>query len=844
MMHSLLSLCTYLYLYASLWTLARAESGLHAWLRYAPVSCNETCRDALPARIVLLDGNKTSPVYTAGSELQRGLKGMFNRSVPISYEPECGGTPSVAVIGTIETYKHSCNSTIPDIHNDAFYFDRGETTRLLGANERGTLYAAFEYLSLLARGNYNATAYTSTPHAPIRWVNQWDNLDGTIERGYGGSSIFFDNGQVAEDLSRVAEYARLLASIRVNGIIVNNVNAESSLLTDKSIAGVARIADIFRSYGVQVGIALSFASPTDLGRLDTFDPLDADVISWWTNTTKRIYQRIPDLAGYLVKADSEDQPGPLTYNRSLADGANLFARVLQPYDGILMYRAFVYNQHLNYSDSQADRAKAAVEYFRPLDGQFEENVVVQVKYGPIDFQVREAASPLFANLRETNTAVELQVSQEYLGQQCHLTYLAPLWKNVLDFDLRIDQKDSPVRDVISGKTFNRPLGGWTAVVNVGMNTTWLGSHLAMSNLYAYGRLAWNPLEDSQDILHDWIRLTFGSDDQVLGIITDMSMASWPAYENYTGNLGEQTLTDILYTHYGPNPASQDHNGWGQWTRADNRTIGMDRTVGTGTGYTGQYPLEVARMYEDIDTTPDDLLLWFHHVNYTHRLHSGKTVIQHFYDAHYSGAETAQSFVDMWETLWDKVDAERYHEVLTRLIYQAGHSIVWRDAIVNFYHNLSGILDVAGRVGYHPWRIEAESMELDGYEVYAVDPFEAASNASAIITATNSTTGSATTRIPMPSGTYNLAINYYDLYVGHSSWTVYLNERQVGTWTGNAEKTLGHVPSIYLDGHSAMRVVFRGVEVQFADELRIVGKGDGIEPAPVDYVALLPAGVFD
>lgn len=845
-MHPVLFLCTYFYLYASLWTPTTAESGLPAWLRDAPVPCDEVCQDALPTRIVLLDGNKTSPVYTGGLEVQRGLKGMFNRNVPISYELECGGASSVVVVvvGTIEEYKHSCNSTIPDLHGDAFYLDTGETTRLLGANERGTLYAAFEYLSFLARGNPNAIAYTSIPHAPIRWINQWDNLDGSIERGYGGGSIFFNNGQAVTDLGRAAEYARLLASIRVNGIIVNNVNAQSSLLKDDNINGVARIADIFRPYGVQVGISPNFASPRDLGGLDTFDPLNDAVVSWWTNLTARIYQRIPDLAGYLVKADSEGQPGPSTYNRSLADGANLFARALQPYEGVLVYRAFVYNQHLNYSDWRADRAKAAVEYFQPLDGQFEENVVVQVKYGPIDFQVREATSPLFANLRQTNTAIELEISQEYLGQQCHLVYLAPLWKNVLDFDLRVDQKHSPVRDVISGKTFNRTLGGWAAVANVGMNTTWLGSHLALSNLYAYGRLAWNPLENSQDILRDWIRLTFGSDDHVLGIITEMSMTSWPAYENYTGNLGEQTLTDIIYTHYGPNPASQDHNGWGQWTRADSHAIGMDRTVGTGTGYAGQYPAEVARMYEDIGTTPDDLLLWFHHVNYTHRLHSGKTVIQHFYDAHYSGAETAQSFVEMWETLRDKIDAERYHEVLARLVYQAGHSIVWRDAIVDFYHNLSGIPDVAGRVGYHPWRIEAESMTLDGYEVYAVDPFETASNASAITTATNSTTGSAVAQIPMPSGTYNLAVNYYDLYGGQSRWTVYVNERQIGTWTGNAEDILGHVPSIYLDGHSAMRVMFHGVEVQLGDELRIVGEGDGIEPAPVDYVELLPASVFD
>ena len=351
------------------------------------------------------------------------------------------------------------------------------------------------------------------------------------------------------------------------------------------------------------------------------------------------------------------------------------------------------------------------------------------------------------------------------------------------------------------------------------------------------------MDDPQDILQDWIRLTFSSDQQVLDTITQMSMASWPAYENYTGNLGLQTLTDIIYTHYGPNPASQDNNGWGQWTRADHQSIGMDRTVGNGTGFAGQYPAEVATMYEHIDTTPDDLLLWFHHVDYTHRLKSGKTVIQHFYDAHYNGAETAHAFVDMWSSLQDKMDAQRYNETLSRFIYQAGHSIIWRDAINDFYHNLSGIPDQAQRVGYHPWRVEAESMDLNGYKPYTVDPFETASNATAIVTSSNSTTGTASTNITAPSGTYNLAVNYYDLYGGQAHWRVYLNDRQIGQWIGNSE-AIGHTPSIYLDGHSATRVMFRDVEVQPGDVLEIVGEPDGIEPAPLDYVALLPGGVID
>lgn len=824
--------------------LAAAENGLDGWLRYAPLPCSQQCKSKLPASIVALNATETSPVYVAGLEVQQGLQSIYGKRADINHN-NCKSSSS-AIIGTLEQYRKSCGSVkdIPELDEDGFWIDtRDKKVRILGYNEKGTLYGAFEYLSMLAQGNFSEVAYATNPVAPIRWVNEWDNMDGSIERGYGGPSIFFKDGAIVDDLTRVKQYARLLASIRVNAVVVNNVNANATLLSSENLKGLGRVADIFRQYGIQVGISMNFASPETFGDLDTFDPLDASVIQFWTNITDKIYEQVPDLAGYLVKANSEGQPGPLTYNRTLAEGANLFANALQPHGGIVMFRAFVYDQ-LNESNWDADRANAAVDFFKELDGKFDDNVVVQIKYGPIDFQVREPPSPLFANLFNTSTAIELQVTQEYLGQQSHLVYLPPIWQSILNADLRVDNKPSLVQDIVSGKRFNRKLGGSTAVVNVGTNTTWLGSHLSMSNLYAYGRLAWDPTDDPEGILKDWIRLTFGLDRTVLDTITKMSMESWPAYENYTGNLGIQTLTDILYTHYGPNPASQDNNGWGQWTRADHTSIGMDRTVSNGTGFSGQYPAEVAAMYEDIDTTPDNLLLWFHHVNYTHRLHSGKTVIQHFYDAHYEGAKTAQSFLEQWKTLKGKIDDERYQHVLRRLDYQAGHSIIWRDAIVDFYHNLSGIADESNRVGHHPWRIEAESMSLDGYKTYSVSPFETASGTVAIVTSSNDTAGTATTKIKFPSATYDLAINYYDLYGGQSEWKVYLNEKKVGEWLGNTEDILSHTPSIYLDGHSATRIKFKGVKVKKGDVLKIVGTPDGVEPAPLDYVALLPQGIVD
>ncbi|KAJ5921264.1 hypothetical protein N7466_009590 [Penicillium verhagenii] len=834
---------TWLLIYLSI-GFSAAETGLQGWLRYASLPCSTQCHSMLPNTIVALNSTNTSPVNVAASEIKSGLENIYSVNASVIHD-QCNSSSS-AVVGTVEQYRQACGSlaVIPKLAEDGFWLStRGGKVQILGQNERGALYGAFEYLSMLAQGNLSQVAYATNPAAPLRWVNQWDNMDGSIERGYGGESIFFKNGTILDDLSRVHQYARLLASVRINAVVVNNVNANATLLTPKNIDGLGKIADIFRPYGVNIGISLNFAAPETLGGLDSYDPLDANVIDWWSNITNQIYERVPDMAGYLVKADSEGEPGPQTYNRTLAEGANLFARAIQPHGGIVMFRAFVYNQ-LNESNWKADRAKAAVNFFKPLDGKFEDNVVVQIKYGPIDFQVREPTSPLFANLLKTNIAIELEVTQEYLGQQSHVVYLPPLWKTVLDFDLRVDHKPSLVRDVVTGKRFNRTLGGSAAVVNVGTNTTWLGSHMSMSNFYAYGRLAWDPSADARDILQDWIRLTFGLDRSVLSTITNISMESWSAYESYSGNLGIQTLTDILYTHYGPNPASQDNNGWGQWTRAGPTSIGMDRTMYNGTGYVGQYPDEIAATYEKIESTPDDLLLWFHHVNYTHRLHSGKTVIQHFYNAHYSGAESAQHFLDQWESLDGKIDDERYFHIRHRLDYQTGHSIVWRDAINNFYHNLSGIPDTAGRVGHHPWRIEAEDMTLDGYEPYLVSPFETASGSMAIVTLSNTTAGTATTMLGFPSGTYDLAINYYDLSGGQSKWQVYLNDRQVGQWVGDAEDHLSHTPSIYLDGHSATRTKFRGVKIKKGDTLKIVGTPDGDEPAPVDYISILPEGVVD
>jgi alpha-glucuronidase len=685
---------------------ATAENGTAAWLRYSALNPTAAKRfERLPANTVVL--SETAVLHTAQQELLRGVAQMLNKTLRTS----AASSPQDAIIlGTLAQLHALARALRPpqDLHPDGYWLKsakvHGSKCLIITATtDRGVLYGVFALLSKIARAeSLEEIDEVQQPYAPIRWVNQWDNLDGRIERGYGGPSIFFADGNVRSDLTRAGEYARLLASIGINGCTINNVNAAPGVLEDSFIAQVSRIADVFRPWGVQLSMSVDLSSPKVMGGLDTFDPLDPQVAEWWRKKVEEIYRRIPDFGGFVVKADSEGRLGPSTYGRTPADAANVIARALKPHGGVVFYRAFVYNHHLDWHDLKNDRAKAAYDNFHPLDGAFNDNVIIQIKNGPIDFQVREPASPLFAGLRRTNEAVELQVTQEYTGQQRHLCFLVPMWKEVLDFDMRvdapIDDQPTPVKALVAGRVFHRPVGGFVGVANVGMDPTWLGSPLAMANLYGFGRLAWNPDLSAEKIVDEWTRLTFGDDPLVDKTINQMQLNSWHVYESYTGSLGVGTLTNITGNHYDPGPESSEENGWGQWHRADHQGIGMDRTMATGTGYIGQYPAAVQKLYEPLTNCPDDLLLFFHHVPYTHVLHSGKTVIQHVYDSHYEGADRARDFIAQWKTLEGHVDEERYRDILARLQYQATQAIVWRDAICTWIYRLSGIADDQGRVG--------------------------------------------------------------------------------------------------------------------------------------------------
>lgn len=809
-----------------------AENGSAAWLRYAPV--DEATARPLPA--VLLAAGDSPVVGSARAELVRGVRGMLGRTLRIEATLPSEGA---ILVGPIEELRKLAPQLKLDatLAPDAYWLKtmRIGSVRYLaiaGGNDRGALYGSFALLRKIANGEPIAELdERQTPYAPLRWVNQWDNLDGSIERGYGGRSIFWEGGHVREDMTRVSEYGRLLASVGINGCSINNVNADRRVISADYLPQVARIAAALRPWGVRIAVSIDFASPQSLGKLETFDPVAGDVIAWWKDTVDRLYAAVPDLGGIVIKADSEGRLGPSTYHRTHADAANVVARALAPHGGVIFYRGFVYDHHMDWRNPKLDRARAADDNFRALDGAFDDNVIVQIKHGPIDFQVREPVSPLFGTLEKTNQGIELQITQEYFGQAQHLVYLVPYWKEALDFDLYAGASPTPVKAVAAGKVFHRPTGAFVGVANVGLDTNWAGNHHSMANLYGFGRLAWDPDLSARRIIDEWTRMTFGSEPKVLETVAAINLASWRTFENYTGPLGLQTLTDIVGNHYGVAVEASEGNGWGQWHRADDKGVGMDRSVATGTGYAGQYRPAVAKMYESAPTCPDDLLLFFHHVPYTHVLHSGKTVIQQLYDLHYDGAAAVEDWVRQWKSLAGRVDEQRYGDVLAQLEYQAGQAIVWRDAVNNWFHRASGIADAKGRVGNHPGRVEAEAMTLDGYAVRDITPWEGVSGGKAVACAVASC--SATMRYEGAPGWRTIAVQYFDQMEGASRFRLLVGTQVIEEWSADKRG----VPARRMDSSASTRRTITGVALRPGDVIHIEGVPDGKEAAALDYVEI-------
>lgn len=663
------------------------------WLNYDLLPPELLARYAGQLQTTAVVGAETlTQAITA--ELRRGLRGLLGQ------EPRVVEQAAEAAV-EVRLVERSEESMNPEGFRLSVREEQGALRVVIASTgEQGLLYGTFAFLRALQLGEIAAGLEREDwPRTPLRLLNHWDNLDGSIERGYAGRSIFFRDNDLVEDLDRVRDYARLLASLGINGVAVNNVNVhrEETQLIAAKLELVRVISSIFREYGIRLFLSINFATPLEFG-LDTADPLNSEVREWWRDRAAQIYSVIPDLGGFLVKADSENRPGPFTYGRSHAEGANMLAEALEPFGGIVVWRCFVYNCAQDWRDTKTDRARAAYDHFMPLDGLFRDNVILQIKNGPMDFQVREPVSPLFGGLERTNQVLELQITQEYTGQQRHLCYLVPQWKEILAFDTYAQGPGSTVAKIVTGSVFPQRWSGLAAVANIGDDPNWTGHTLAQANLYGYGRLAWDPELTSEQITREWVVLTFGHDPEVVATVSELLLGSWQVYENYTVPLGIGWMCNPGH-HYGPSPEGYEYSRWGTYHRADRTAIGVDRSVRSGTGFAGQYRPENARRYETVETCPEELLLFFHRIPYTHVLKSGKTLIQHIYDTHFLGVEQVEEMIEKWKGLEGKINPETFFHVLERLEGQLVDAKEWRDVLNTYFYRLTHIPDIHGRKIY-------------------------------------------------------------------------------------------------------------------------------------------------
>lgn len=620
------------------------------------------------------------------TELQSGCSELLGRPVPIA---EGGLRGGAVIVGTPETSALIAglewNEVLKDLGPEGYRIrsltlDSGPAIVIASSSEVGALYGAFHFLRLLNTSRpVDTLDVSSSPRLRLRVLNHWDNLDGRIERGYAGRSLW-DWDALPETVDpRLRDYARANASVGINGSVLNNVNADARVLTAEYLRKVAAIAEVFRPYGVRVYLSARFSAPIELGGLTTADPLETDVANWWTAKADEIYALIPDFGGFLVKANSEGQPGPRTYGRDHVDGANMLAAALAPHGGVVMWRAFVYDMKPGY-----DRAGAAYDQLQPFDGRFASNVLLQVKNGPIDFQPREPFHPLFGAMPRTQVMPELQITQEYLGFANHLVYLAPMWREVLTADTHADGPGSTVLRVIDGRLHDQRLSGMAGVANTGSDRNWTGHHFAQANWYAFGRLAWDPELRSEAIAEEWIRMTWTQDETAVRVLKQLMLGSHQAAVDYMTPLG---LHHIMWGghHYGPAPwwDREQRDDWNPvyYHKADETGIGFDRT-GTGSGTVNQYHPPVKDRFANLDNCPEDYVLWFHHVAWDHRLDSGRTLWETLGRRYQRGVDWVRCARDEWAELAGVIDPERHGAVARKLAIQERDAIHWRDACLS------------------------------------------------------------------------------------------------------------------------------------------------------------------
>lgn len=659
-----------------------------AWLRYEP---RKDCGNRKFVEKAALTGFSAGEriVANAWKELQKGIAGMLQAQVEeVPAEELDQGLKLVRVQD-------------PEISGEGYRLNQeGNFLTVEAVSEKGLLYGIFHVLRQIAMEKPLQGMYVlCNPDNPLRMLNHWDNMDGSIERGYSGQSFFFRDNEVLVN-ERTADYARLAASVGINGVVINNVNVKDSatwLITPKYFDKVAQIAEIFAGYGIRFFLSLNFASPMELGGPDSADPMDENVIMWWKEKMAEVFTSIPNLGGFLVKADSEGRPGPFTYGRTQADGANMLADIVKPYGGIIIWRCFVYNCTQDWRDQKTDRARAAYDNFMEMDGDYHDNVILQIKNGPMDFQVREPVSPLLGGLKKTNQMLEVQAAQEYTGHQIDVCYLIPLYKEVLDFKTYCSPERDTIADVVSGRCYGNHLAGMAAVCNTGDDANWTGNDLAAANFYGFGRLAFSTNLTAKEIALEWIGQTFSPCEEVTEPILRILLCSRSTYEKYTCPLGIGWMV-TPQTHYGPSVDGYEYSRWGTYHRADHLGIGVDRTD-NGTGYVRQYYPQNAEKYNEISTCPEELLLFFHHVPYIYQLKTGKTLIQHIYDTHFEGVEEVKQMIADWESVKNKVPAKSASVVEERFRRQLENAEEWRDQVNSYFYRKSGIADEKGRKIY-------------------------------------------------------------------------------------------------------------------------------------------------
>jgi alpha-glucuronidase len=658
-------------------TPARADDGYRLWLRYDPVEEPIRQQYAMHATELVVDA-RGPMTKAAASELKRGLSGLLARPIDLRSKIDRDGAIFLALAGS--SALQPLNLRLCDLGNEGFLIRSehvgGHAVTVITANdERGLLYGAFALLRQVQTHRPLGRFLSDRPALPLRLLDHWDNLDGFIERGYAGRSLWNWRSLPQQIGQRYVDYARADASVGINGAVLNNVNANAQILTPVYLRKVRALADTFRPWGVRVYLSAKFTAPIEIGGLKTADPLDPAVRAWWRAKADEIYRSIPDFGGFLVKANSEGQPGPQDYHRTHADGANMLAEALRPHGGIVIWRAFVY------SSSDQDRAKQAYDEFRPLDGKFARNVIVQVKNGPVDFQPREPFSPLFGAMPHTRLAMEVQITKEYLGFNTHVAYLGTMWEEALKSRTARPNPNSIVADSLSAMA---------GVANTGTDRNWSGSQFDQANWYAFGRLAWNPRGSARSIADEWTRMTWGNDLHLVATVVGMMMGSRQAVVNYMTPLG---LAHQMGTghHYGPAPwvTDQKRPEWNPtyYNRADSKGIGFDRTA-SGTNAVAQYAPAVAARFAKLNTVGDDYLLWFHHVPWEIRLDTGRTVWDELLTRYDLGVAEVAGMNRDWQSLRPFVDPRRFAEVSQSLATQQREAKWWRDASIAYFQSIS------------------------------------------------------------------------------------------------------------------------------------------------------------